>query len=238
MTHLGPSNLAFPWQLHFERHAFRKFSFLVFLIRKKINKVMWRCTVRLRKSIFIFLFQWTANGRSGRIILNVTQHAEVEGKSGLVLATARRLPMVESLALDMIWKPANVTLKIAQVCWQCISQQYFSFHPLTSLRSKSTFYEELYQLSFTLYIALLRALKTNEKIWPKGLLEKGSLKEKKERTFWYSTKQKCDENKYYIIYHIISYHIISYHIISHHIIIIITLYLYNIIYIIIIIIII
>ena len=33
MTHLGPSNLTFPWQPYFDRHGFRNFYFLAFLIR-------------------------------------------------------------------------------------------------------------------------------------------------------------------------------------------------------------
>ena len=33
MTSLGPINLAFPWQQYFDRHGFRNFDFLAFLIR-------------------------------------------------------------------------------------------------------------------------------------------------------------------------------------------------------------
>ena len=33
MTHLGPSNLTFPWQPYFDGHVFRNFDFLAFLIR-------------------------------------------------------------------------------------------------------------------------------------------------------------------------------------------------------------
>ena len=55
MTFLGPSDLKFPWHLYFDRHSFRNFDFLAFLIR--IFPFSLSCSHLSNILAFIYWFQ-------------------------------------------------------------------------------------------------------------------------------------------------------------------------------------